>query len=260
MSESKPLRSLGAVMSAETEFEDNLDKAPLRVTGFISVLCAVLGGFCLVAIQMIAFVIAAIFFGLLALRKSDSQLKPVGSGAAKFGILLAIFFGACGLGLIYFQQQTLGRQADYFAREYIKLALQGNAPYAGELHKDYRRRFVLSMPIELSYEREKAKREQQRIEAGGETEETELPGESSIEILSNVSPDAEWVAHRPVRLFHRYGHHLAEVYLTAEQKNGKPIKIVISMEYMIHKDRGSIEWMVDSLGHHRSQIVAESIL
>ncbi|MCA9140714.1 MAG: hypothetical protein KDB00_28270 [Planctomycetales bacterium] len=257
-------RSLGAVMSSEAGFEADVDDSPLRISGYISLLLGLLSGFSIVALPMFAFAIAAILFGLFALRKSDSQSLPVGTTAARVGILVALLFGSWGLARYSFKQQTLGGQAEYFARQFIRVASSGNEIYAKELQKSHVNRFLKSMPLEQSYEMERLKREKQAEEYARETggEASPPPEEedsTTVAELVKYPPDHPWVLYRRVRVFHHYGRQKAEVIL-ATDRTDKAYRLMIILEYLVNKDTGASEWYVEECTPFRKRIVAESIL
>ena len=258
--DSNPPRSLGAVMSSEAGYEADVDDAPLRISGFISLILAVLSGFTIVTIPMLGVAIAAVLFGLFALRKSDSKSLPVGTTAARIGILLAVLFGSWGTARYMFKQRTLGSQAEYFAREFVRVACSGNEIYAKELQKSYVNRYLKTMPLEERYEQERLQREKEARDA--EEEGGGAPGteeDTTVADLSAYDVDHEWILYRPVRVYHRYGRQKAEVVLAADRSKS-PYRLRIVMEYLVHKERGTSEWHLETCLPYRERIVAESIL
>jgi hypothetical protein len=259
--ETTPPLTLGAVMSSEAGFEADVDDSPLRVSGFVSLILALLSGFAIVAVPLVGFAIAAILFGLYALRKSDSRSVPVGTTAARIGILLAVLFGSWGAGRHLMKRHTLGSQAEYFARQFVRVASSGNEIYAKELQKSYVNRYLKTMPLEERYEQERIEREKAVARA---IEEGSSPGpsdedDSTVVDLVKYPVDKEWILWRPVRVYNHYGRQMAEVVLAADRSE-KPYRLRITLEYLIHKDGGSGEWYVESCMPYRERIVAESIL
>jgi hypothetical protein len=248
-------RSLGTVMSSEAAFEPEVNDAPLRVSGFVSLILALLSGFAIVAWPMVGVAIAAVFFGLFALRKSDSASKPVGTTPARIGILLAVFFAAWGVGRPLFKMQTLGSQAEYFARQFVEVASRGNEAYAAELRKSYVNRYLKSMPLEERYELEK----QKRLEAAQNGEGGSPPVDVYPDSLSQYPPDHEWILDRPVRVYSHYGRQKADVILAADRSE-KPFRLLVTLEYLVHKERDTGEWYVENVTPYRKRIVAESVL
>lgn len=257
--ESNPPRSLGAVMSSEAGYEADSNDSPLRVSGYISLILALLSGFSIVAIPMVGFALAAVLFGVFALRKSDSRSVPAGTTAARIGILLAVLFGSWGTARFTFKQNTLGGQAEYFARQFVRVASSGNEVYASELQKSYVNRYLRTMPLEERYELDRLEREKQAKKAmeegGSPPEETD----GTVVDLIKYPVDHEWYLYRPVRVYNHYGRQRAEVVLAAD-KTDNPFRLRITMEYLIHKDKGSGEWHVDACMRYQERIVADSIL
>lgn len=259
--ETTPPRSLGAVMSSEAGYEADIDDSPLRVSGFISLLLGLLSGFTIVAVPMVGFAIAAVLFGMFALRKGDSKSLPVGTSAARIGILLAVLFGVWGIGRHTLKQNTLGNQAEYFARQFVRVASSGNEIYAKELQKSYVNRYLRTMPLEQTYELERLKLERQMEEARERGESASPPEEDNTTVrdLVKYPADHQWYLYRPVRVYHHYGRQMAEVVL-ASNPTDKAYKLRIIMEYLVHKDRGTSEWYVENCLPYMEPIVAESIL
>ncbi|KAA5541048.1 hypothetical protein FYK55_19320 [Roseiconus nitratireducens] len=253
-------RSLGAVMSAEAGFEPETDDAPLRVSGFISLLLGLISGFSIVALPMIGCAIAAVLFGVFALRRTESRLVPVGTTAARIGIFLAVLFGSWGFARSAFKQYTLGTQAEQFAREFVKVASAGNQAYTSELLKNYINRYDRTMNLEERFAEDLAARdrmmeENERNGLGGEPSHLE----SVMELVNGYSPDHEWILDRPVHVYYHYGRQLADVVLAADRSKD-PYRIRITLELMRHKDRGTHEWHIDNSGPYRKRLVAERVL
>ncbi|MCS7466273.1 hypothetical protein NZK35_06235 [Stieleria sp. ICT_E10.1] len=260
--ETTPPRTLGAVMSSEAGYEADVDDAPLRISGFVALLLSLLSGFTIVALPMVGFAIAAVLFGMFALRKSDSQSLPVGTTAARIAIVLAVLFGTWGVGRYSLKRNTLGGQAEYFARQFVRVASSGNEIYAKELQKSYVNRYLKTMPLEETYELERLKMERKMKEARERGEEVSPPGDedsSTVTDLVKYPVDQEWVLWRPVRVFSHYGRQKAEVVLATDHTE-KAYKLRIVLEYMIHKDRGTAEWYIETCLPYRDRIVAESVL
>ena len=250
-------------MSSEAGYEPDVDDSPLRVSGFISLILSLLSGFAIVTLPMLAVAVAAILVGIFALRKSDSRSLPVGTTAAKIGICLAVLFGAWGAAKYSFRYQTLGSQAEYFARQFVRVASSGNEVYTRELQKSYVNRFLKTMPLEESYERARQemqeRRERSKEELGGAPEALGEEEDTTVADLSKYPADQEWVLFRPVRIYHHYGRQMAEVVLATDTSESA-YKVRLILEHLIHRERGSLEWYVESCLPYRERIVAESIL
>ncbi len=253
-------RSLGAVMSSEAEFEPEVEDSELRVSGFIALLLAILSAFTIVAIPMVGFAIAAIAFGMFALRKHASASPPVGTTPARIAIVLAVLLGSWGTSLYAMKRHTLGSQAEYFARQFVRVASSGNEIYASELQKSYVNRFLKTMPLEEHYRQQRLKREKMLEEDPPMREMLELEeADTTVLDLTKYPVDHPWELARPVRVYYHYGRQMAEVILS-DGAPQNPYRLRILLEYMVHKDRGSGEWYVESCVPYRKQLVAESVL
>ena len=253
-------RSLGAVMSSEAGFESDSVGPPLRVSGFIALVLALLSGFSIVAIPMVLTAIAAVLFGIYAQRSSPTKELPVGTTAARVAIVLAFLFGSWGAARYQFKQHTLGSQAEYFARQFVRVASNGNDIYAQELQKSYRNRYLKTMPLEVHYEQERKRREEQNQRALAEGGTPAPEGDNTtVEDLQKYSPDHEWLLWRPVRVYHRYGRQMAEVIL-ADSDAEKPYRLMVVLEYLVHPEKGTGEWYVETCLPYYERIVAETIL
>lgn len=257
--ETNPPRSLGAVMSSEAGYGTEEGGSPLRVSGFISLLLAVLSGFSIVAIPMVGLALAAILFGMFALRKSDSSVVPAGTTAARVGILIAVLLGSWGTARYSFKQQTLGGQAEYFARQFVRVASSGNLVYASELQKSYVNRYLRTMPLEARYKMDRIEREEMVKEAAAQGGSPPEEDDQTVVDLVKYPVDHQWFLYRPVRVYSHYGSQKAEVVLAADQSE-KPYRLRIILEYLTHKERGTGEWYVETCIPYAERIVADSIL
>ena len=233
-------------MSAEAGFDGDDIQAPIRISGFICLLLGLASVVSFLAIGVMVVPFLAIGFGLFALRKYG-QPTPVGINAARWGMLFAIGFGAFGLGVPLFKKHTLGTQAEYFAKEFVKLVASGEDYYVLELQKSYVNRFLRSMPLAEHYE---------SIELSEDLENHR--GSSLKSLLVRLGPDAKWELDRSVYVYHKYGRDHAEVVLV-NNDGKKPQLITVSLEKAISKD-GDIQWHVDNFMMYRERLVAESIL
>lgn len=258
--DSNPERSLGAVMSAEAGYEVEVDDSPLRISGFIAAILGVISVFTIVALPVVGVAIAAVLFGMFALRKSDSKSIPVGTTAARIGILLALLFGSWGVARTVFKTQTLGTQAEYFAREFVRVTSSGNDVYSKELMKSYVNRYLKNMPLEERYAMEKKRAAEMAAEHGEEQgSDFSTEEDNGAEFLLKYPEDHEWILDRPVRVFTRYGRQKADVVLAYDESE-TPTRVRILMEYLKHKEDGTSQWHVELCMPYRERIVAESIL
>jgi len=258
--EPNPPRTLGAVMSAEAGYEEVVEDTPIRVSGFVALILALLSGFTIVALPMVGLAVAAVFVGLFALRRSGSDKVPVGTTAARVAICLAVLFGCWGVARAVFKTNTLASQAETFAREFAQVAGSGNEAYTAELFKSYVNRYDRSMDLKLRYAEDKAAQERARqnaTEPGAASEPT--PVETAIDLFASYGGDHEWILDRPVHVYHHYGRQMAEVVL-ADDRSKNPKRVRIILELLKHKDRGTHEWHVDSCSTFHKRIVAERVL
>ncbi|PNY38151.1 hypothetical protein C2E31_03850 [Rhodopirellula baltica] len=244
-------------MSSETGYETQ--DTPLRISGFIALILALISGFATVALPMVLVGILALIIALFALRKNRPGMegvRPVGTGVAKVAIIVASFFMACSLARYGSKYQTLGSQAEYFARQFVRVASSGNEIYARELQKRYVNRYLKTMPLEVHYENARRQREEQSRREGTETYQEE---DSTVSDLAKYDVDHEWVLWRPVRVYNHYGQQKAEVILAAGPEENA-YRLRLELDYLVHKERGSSEWHVATATPFHERIVAESIL
>ena len=238
-------------MSAETGYDLSDEVAPLRISGFIGLICGVISVFSIIAMPMLGFALAAIIFGFLALRRSDSEHPPIGVTPARIGILLAVLFGSCGIARPLTKTAIIGGQAEQFAREYVKLLSSGEVYYAMELNKEHFNRYLDTMPLDKYYSRN-----EQAVQAA-----TEFRDASLVSTLESIGPDAEWRIDQPTRVYNHYGRNLAQVVLATDRENAAaPVRIRVILEYRFNQEDGALEWQIDACVNYRERIVAESIL
>lgn len=252
-------------MSSEAGIEPEANDSELRVSGFIALLLAIVSAFTIVAIPMVGFAIAAVLFGAFALRKRSvrkgaADSPPVGTTAARLAIVLAVLFGLWGTSRYAMKVHTLGSQAEYFARQFVRVASSGNEIYASELQKSYVNRFLKTMPLEKHYEQQRIERERRAAENEGmQSMIEEEIADTTVPDLVKYPVDHRWELDRPVRIYHHYGRQMAEVILSdGAPKN--PYRLRIVLEYLVHKDRNTSEWYVETCLPYRERIVAESVL
>ncbi|QDT08664.1 hypothetical protein [Planctomycetes bacterium K23_9] len=234
-------------MSAEAGFDGSDIQAPIRISGFLCLILGLASVGSFLAIGMLFIPFFAIAFGLYALRRY-SPPKPVGVTAAYLGVLLAVGFGAFGLGVPLFKKHTLGSQAEQFARDYIKLVSMGHDYYALELQKEHFNRFLRSMPLEEHYaSNEVSKRALEDFRQDG-----------LRDLLVAAGPDAEWELDRPIRVFHSYGRDNADVVLSNEGPTGARL-IRVLLESNV-SEAGDLQWHVKVFQQYRERIVAETVM
>lgn len=235
-------------MGAETGYELDESTVPLRVSGFVCLLLGLISAVALLGSAALVVPVLAIVFGLIALRPSPIEgIKPVGTSAAKVGIVLALAFGTCGFLLPVMKTATLGDQAKFFSRRYIEVIARDYDEFAMELNKEYRNRFASTMPLRDFY-RNQSEEGQRALE--------EFKQNGAFTIIRDIGPDGDWVLDRPVRVYHSFGIDRAEVVWRSVQTGQK---IQFMMQYLIDGDDVG-QWHVDVVQQYRERIVAESIL
>jgi hypothetical protein len=234
-------------MSAEAGFDGDDIQAPIRISGFISLLLGLASVVSFLAMGALIVPFLALGFGLFGLRKYG-QPTPVGITAARWGVILAIGFGAFGLGVPLFKKHTLGTQAEYFAKEFVKIVASGEDYYCLELQKDYTNRFLRTMSLAEHYE---GKEEMQ------ETLEDFRSGGLKT-LLVDLGPDATWELDRSVYVYHKYGRDNADVILV-NNDGAKPRLITVSLQKTVSQD-GDIQWHVSNFMMYRERLVAPTVL
>ena len=235
-------------MSAETGFEDDEKIAPFRVSGFVCLLLGMASVLSFVAKPVLIIPMMAIAFGLFALRRCEGG-TPVGTTAAKLGMLMAVGFGAYGLGMPMFKQRILGERAEYFAREFIELIAKDKILYAAELQKKHPNRFLKTMSLEEHYK-------------SNPTAEENLERSAAMQLsgkLQEIGAGANWKLSEPVKVYVKYGRQEAEVVLRNDDLT-RPLIIQVVLELIDSKQTGAYEWSVNLFQEQRSRIVAESVL
>ena len=240
--------SFAPEMSAETGFEEDITQAPIRVSGFIAGLLGLLSALSFLSIPMLLVPLAAIGFGVFALRRYDG-LEPVGTKVAYFGVLLAIGFGALGFGIPLFKSRTLGGQAEYFARQYLELVANEDLQYAYELHKEINNRFLATMSLDEHYQTNETSRENLQ----------KFKDKGVRKAITKIGPGAKWELDRATRVCHKYQRDNAVVIFIHYGSN-KPTIVQFHLECRPHVPTGTNEWHVKLCQIYRERLVAESIL
>lgn len=238
-------------MTAETGYELDETASPLRISGFLALICGLLGIFGAITSPMLGFCLAAIILGIFALRNSDSDEPPLGTTPARIGILLAILFGACGVSRVLSRTVIIGGQAEAFAREYLDLVARGEVYYAMELQKDHYNRYLESMPLDQYYNKtEEAMRSVQEFKEDGLTA-----------AIIRIGPDANWERDRAIHVYSHYGRNMVDLVLRAQNPGDPaPVKVRMQLEFVFNQKDGAMEWRIDNTMFDRKRIVAEKIL
>lgn len=237
-------------MEAEAGYELN-ESAPLRVTGFLSLLLGAMGVLALLGKVALLFPIASLVFGIFALRRHGSQV-PVGTGAAKAGIILSVFFGSCGFFMPWMKSATLGAQAEKFGRDYIELVARDEAELALQLMQRYDQRFPTTMPLKTHYELT------QPTTPDGEDVLVFFRNDGINQIIRRRGPNAEWSLGSPTEVYTSRGFHKA-VLVFVDPSGKDNARIRLDLEYQYDRE-GEIQWHVQSVKSDAKPIYAPSVL
>ncbi|MDA8746358.1 hypothetical protein N9N28_17180 [Rubripirellula amarantea] len=228
-------------LGAETGFEEDELGEPLRFSGYVSAVLGIFSAVSLVGIGGVAVAVLAIAFGAFALRPAASKVS--GILPAKFGILLGVAFGICGVLLPVLKTRTLGNQAEYFARQFMNLVMEDQKEIVMELHKSYNNRFAPTMPLRDYY-----------VEGDDDRQVEFYENNEAMNLIKSYGPDAQWVLDRPVRVYHQFGTDKAEIVFK-NQEDGKQLQFF--MHYLVDSnDQG--QWHVNLVQPYRELIIAES--
>ncbi len=236
--------------------------APLRLSGCLALILGLLSPLSFLSSLMVVIPVAAIVLGAYALRRHGEQI-PVGVGAAKIGLVLALGFGSFGFFTHWAKNSTLGGQAVRFGKNYFEVIARDDLELAMELRKDYVNRFPTSMPLSAYYAAERT-----AMEAAEASDEP--PMESQVETVeefrndsTNVSirkrgPGAEWGLGEPIQVVSHYGDQHVNL-LWVDPSGRDTIRIRMTLEYRVDGE-GDGQWHVALIHTDRDRIVAPSIL
>ncbi|SMP41902.1 hypothetical protein SAMN06265222_101673 [Neorhodopirellula lusitana] len=236
-------------MGAEDGYQlvDEEDVPPLRASGIVCFILGLLSFWATVAWQMLILPIVAIIFGIIAMRKWG-KVRPAGTTAAVLGLVLASAFGAAGIVIPTMKQRTLGKQAEYFAREFLEVVGDGEVELALELQKQARNRQLGTMDLKKAYANDKVASEQR-----------EDATEGMVSTIGALGPDIEWELAEPVRVFFKYGIEKADTYWI-DPSNKESRKIQILLEWHPNETDKTGQWNVSLFQYHRELIVAPTVL
>jgi hypothetical protein len=235
-------------MSAEPGFELQEDHVPLRISGFIALILGLLSVLSVLGMPLLVIPAGAIAFGLFALRKYDGP-TPVGVKPAMFGLVLAVGFGSFGFCVPFMKTMTLGRQAEYFARQYLELVARGELEMALELKKDHVNRFMHNMPLKDHYAMHEPAQEMM----------DEFSQDGLNKTVRELGPGAVWELDRAPRVFQFYGRDHAQLVLVNNDRT-KPLKVLFQMICVPDRRTGVGQWHIDVCTIQGEQLVAEKVL
>lgn len=222
-------------MNAESGFEVmESGVAPLRESGYVTLLSACLSAVGLVYQPMVVFSLIAVIMGAFALRKYNG-LTPLGLKPARVGICLAIALGSCSFFAPWFKSAILTHQAEKFALIYLDVIAMDETEFAMELNKDYVNRMDPTMSLEEHYQGAPQARENyENFRSGGVNE-----------MIRERGPGAEWAFHKPTRLYTEYRVQRAELVIV--DPTGSPnARIRMVMDYRVDS-KGQGQWHVSNV-------------
>ncbi|MEM8666262.1 MAG: hypothetical protein AAGG48_02015 [Planctomycetota bacterium] len=235
-------------MRAETGYEDDGAIAPVRISGFLCLVLGLLSFVSLFGKPLLVIPVAAFFVGLIALRKYVGEERPVGTTAAKLGMVIAVGFGSCGLFVHTFKGRTLGAQAEKFALDYVEVIASGNDFYALELEKDYPNRFSDSMDLEEHY----------ALDDIGENIVGQFRRRQVNEVIRTRGPGSVWALDESVTVQYSYGKERARVVLR-DPTGETTSKILIFLLYRVDS-KGNGQWHVEDCSIVSERLIAPAVL
>lgn len=234
-------------MNAETGYEEDESIAPLRPSGFVSLIFGLISVSAGLGTPLLVVPFMAIFFGFFALRRFNGTTSPVGTSAAKLGIALGFGFGAMGIFLPMMKSNTLGGQAEHFARTYVETIARGHTEIAMEFRKDYVNRFPESMSLKSHYQSSETTRDAL----------SEFHNDYIHVAIRQRGPNAEWELAEPINVFYSYS--LQHAHLVLQDPVSKEPKVQMFLEYRVDPS-GDGQWNIKTVQKYRELIVAPSIL
>lgn len=234
-----------AGIGAEIGYEGDEAVEPARVSGFFSLVFGLLSATAFMGIPLLIFPALAILLGWIALRRCDGK-PPLGSGAAKIGLILGIGFGAFGVAVPWMKLVTLGAQGRQFSLEYLNLVANGDDMLALELRKRPPNRLPPTMSLEDFYgSNPKGQKQIAAFRA--------MPINADIR---RIGPDFQWQLYQPVRVNYHFGREQVEVVWRGPTEQER---FQFFMEYQIDSE-GVGQWHVETFQVYRELIVAEKVL
>ncbi len=253
-----------AGMSAETGYEEESQEQEFRISAFLSVLFGVLGFLGVITPILVLIPALGLLLAIFSRRKFKG-LKPVGYKLSVLGGVLSMFFLFLGFFVHYLEQKSMGGQAEYFAREYMKIVALDEAELALELQKAPVDRFLKGMSLKEFYARLQEDRERKLKENSREMVEgsvnvlADFRAETVNKRLRQLGPDAQWELIKAPLFHQQYGVYRTDLYLK-NTEGEKPFEIWIQLELSRNKKTNGFEWKVSECAVNSQQLYAESVL
>ena len=240
-------------MGAESTYVPVEGETPVvRPSGFVGLLLGIVSFAAVAGLQALLIPVVAIAVCLFALRRTDGP-RPIGDWAARIGLVLAIGFGVCGLGLVYFKYHTLGGQAEHFAREFLQLCRGDNEVLIAELQKSA----VNRRPAETRLDEAASTTSDEPTDPAAMDDLDEDAGNSLAAQIRELRKDPVWqLVEKDV--FIRY--QIEKVNLRFHDATDQ-LSNDVQIEMIWNGDKDGVgQWHVGLFQFHRERIVAESIL
>ena len=232
-------------MGTEPGFDADHAVEPARVSGFLALILGLISAISFMATPLLLFPVLAVVFGMFALRRCEGT-APLGTGAARLGLILAVGCGTFGYAVTKFKSDALHSQAERFSLEYINLIANGNFLLARELQKKYSYRLPPSMSLQDYYD-------------------SNPQAQSSLVTFENMplnqyirqfGPNANWTLEQPIRSDYHFGREHVEVVWRGPDGNER---IQFLLEFQLDP-QGVGQWHAETVQRFRDRIVAERIL
>jgi len=232
-------------LESEIGFEAEILAEPTRVSGFVSLALGLIGIFSFIGIPVLLFPITGILLGMIALRRCEGK-RPLGTGAAKLGVILCAGGTACGVAVPWLKAATIGNQAEQFSRLYIELVAQGNDYQAAELRQQPLARLPESTSLHQYFGANKEG--QRRLEL--------FRANPVHKAIREFGPGADWQLAQPVHIDYHFGREQVEVVW--RPPSGDRLAQFF-MEYRVD-DQGVGQWHIETVQWQRQRLVAPRVL
>ena len=232
-------------MGAEIGYEEDAATEPARISGFFALIFGLLSALAFMGIPLLILPVLGIVFGMIALRRCDGK-PPLGTGAAKVGLILAVGFGVFGVAVPWMKVRTLGAQAKRYSLQYLNLVAREEDMLALELRKRPSMRLPDSMSLADFYESNPKGQKALAVFR-------QMPINTDIR---RIGPDFPWQLDKPVRVDHHFGRQQVEVVWRGPSELER---FQFFLEYQVDSE-GVGQWHVETFQVYRELIVADKIL
>lgn len=233
---------LAGAMGDEGTFQLVEDSRPLRVSGFVSLICGVLSPLSYFGLAMILIPLAGLVAGLRAARRYGHQ-KPAGYTAGQIGAALCLCFGLMGVTIWMARRATLTAQAERYAMNYLDTLHVGQAEAALQLATPPGGR--TTAPLKSYYQSNDDGRK-----AYGQLTTSRL-----YKNVRSIDGETRWKPSRPTKITRGYhGAEKAEVCLV-DAENRIDLEAQIFLEVNRDAD-GKLQWHVAHTQPYRELIVS----